>query len=91
MAEKTKEAPSSNKKELKEEKKKKGQDAMRALEAMATEGGRLVKMEVDYSETCDEKIPLAEKMVKNGQIQEAVDMLMALEKQTRTVSFITNI
>lgn len=51
-----------------------------------TEGGRLVKMEVDYSTTCDEKIPEAQKMAKEGRVQEAVDSLMVLEKQTRTVS-----
>ena len=51
-----------------------------------TDGGRLVKMEVDYSTTCDEKIPASQKMAKDGSVQEAVDMLMVLEKQTRTVS-----
>nr|XP_045584435.1 26S proteasome non-ATPase regulatory subunit 12-like [Procambarus clarkii]XP_045584436.1 26S proteasome non-ATPase regulatory subunit 12-like [Procambarus clarkii]XP_045584437.1 26S proteasome non-ATPase regulatory subunit 12-like [Procambarus clarkii] len=49
-----------------------------------TEGGRLVKMEVDYSTTCDEKIPAAQQMAKDGRVQEAVDSLMVLEKQTRT-------
>ncbi|KAK3872169.1 hypothetical protein Pcinc_022737 [Petrolisthes cinctipes] len=49
-----------------------------------TEGGRLVKMEVDYSTTCDEKIPEAQKMAKDGRVQEAVESLMVLEKQTRT-------
>lgn len=51
-----------------------------------TDGGRLVKMEVDYSTTCDEKIPAAQKLAKDGNVQEAVDILMTLEKQTRTVS-----
>ncbi|XP_042239997.1 26S proteasome non-ATPase regulatory subunit 12-like [Homarus americanus] len=49
-----------------------------------SEGGRLVKMEVDYSTTCDEKIPAAQQMAKDGRVQEAVDSLMVLEKQTRT-------
>lgn len=51
---------------------------------IVTDGGRLVKMEVDYSTTCDEKIPAAQKLAKDGSVQEAVDMLMVLEKQTRT-------
>lgn len=51
-----------------------------------TEGGRLVKMEVDYSTTCDDKIPAAQQMAKDGRVQEAVESLMVLEKQTRTVS-----
>lgn len=85
MSEKTKEN-SSSKKEVKEEKNKKDASSI-LMESIATEGGRLVKMEVDYSTTCDDKIPAAEKLAKDGQVQEAVDMLMTLEKQTRTVSF----
>lgn len=45
------------------------------------------KMEVDYSATCDEKIPLYEEMAANGKFIEAIDGLLSLEKQTRTVSF----
>jgi len=59
-------------------------DGSKILETIVTDGGRLVKMEVDYSDSCDEKIPLAQKMAKDGQAIQAVEMLMALEKQTRT-------
>lgn len=53
--------------------------------SVATDGGTLVKMEVDYSATCDEKIPLHKKQAADGQLQEAINGLLALEKQTRTV------
>jgi 26S proteasome regulatory subunit N5 len=49
-----------------------------------TEGGRLLKMEVDYSGTVDEKIPVCEALAKEGKLQEALDTLLSLEKQTRT-------
>lgn len=55
-----------------------------SLSNVITEGGRLVKMEVDYSTTCDEKIPAAKQTAKEGRVQEAVESLMTLEKQTRT-------
>lgn len=73
-------------------------------EEVFTEGGRLLKMEVDYSATVDEKVPVCEKLAKvssasirfdvltnpfrpqEGKLQEALDTLLALEKQTRTVS-----
>jgi len=58
------------------------------LEPLTTDGGRLVKMEVDYSVTCDEKIIVAESLATNGKLQEALDTLLMLEKQTRTVSYI---
>merc|ERR1712198_257214 len=54
------------------------------LDTVVTDGGRLVKMEVDYSDSCDKKIPQAQKMAKDGQVHQAVEMLMALEMQTRT-------
>lgn len=56
------------------------------LEPLTTDGGRLVKMEVDYSATCDEKIAVAESLASEGKLQEALDTLLMLEKQTRTVS-----
>ena len=62
-----------------EDKPKKG-------ETVVVDGGRLVKMEVDYSTTCDEKIPVAQSLAEAGKVVEAVETLMALEKQTRTVS-----
>jgi len=48
--------------------------------------GKLQKMDVDYSTTTDEKIPLAETLAKQGKLTEAIDMLMSLEKQARTAS-----
>lgn len=62
-------------------------DKATTLGNVIMEGGRLVKMEVDYSTTCDEKIPAAQKLAKDGRVQEAVESLMVLEKQTRTVSY----
>ena len=53
---------------------------------VATDSGRIVKMEVDYSSTCDEKIPECQKMAKEGKMHDALDILLSLEKQTRTVS-----
>lgn len=50
--------------------------------------GRIVKMEVDYSATCDEKIPECKKMAAEGKLHDALDILLALEKQTRTVCLI---
>jgi 26S proteasome regulatory subunit N5 len=55
-------------------------------ENSTTDSGRIVKMEVDYSLTCDEKIPECQKLAKEGKIHDALDTLLALEKQTRTVS-----
>ncbi|XP_029822541.1 26S proteasome non-ATPase regulatory subunit 12 [Ixodes scapularis] len=46
--------------------------------------GRLVKMEVDYSSTVDEKVPVCEALAKQGKLKEALDTLLSLEKQTRT-------
>nr|XP_032523342.1 26S proteasome non-ATPase regulatory subunit 12 [Danaus plexippus plexippus] len=48
--------------------------------------GKIIKMEVDYSATCDEKIPLWKSWASNGKVQEAIDQLLALEKQTRTAA-----
>lgn len=41
-------------------------------------------MEVDYSVSVDEKIPECEKLMKAGKLNEAIDILLSLEKQTRT-------
>lgn len=54
------------------------------MESIATDSGKIVKMEVDYSSTCDEKIPECQKLVKAGKLHDALDQLLALEKQTRT-------
>ncbi|CAB1344860.1 unnamed protein product [Coregonus sp. 'balchen'] len=48
--------------------------------------GKLVKMEVDYSSTVDTRLPECAKMAKEGRLQEAVESLLSLEKQTRTAS-----
>lgn len=53
----------------------------------ATEGGKIVKMEVDYSSNCDTKIPECKKMAREGKMHDALDQLLALEKLTRTVGF----
>lgn len=54
-------------------------------DSLTTETGRIIKMEVDYSSTCDEKIPECQKLARGGKIHDALDALLALEKQTRTV------
>jgi len=46
--------------------------------------GNVVKMEVDYSEKCDKEIPECEERAKKGELNEALETLLALEKQTRT-------
>lgn len=52
---------------------------------LANATGQIIKMEVDYSSTCDEKIPQCKKMAADGKMHDALDALLALEKQTRTV------
>lgn len=54
------------------------------INEIIADGGTVIKMEVDYSETCDEKIPKAEELASQGKLTEALEMLMSLEKQTRT-------
>jgi len=48
--------------------------------------GNVVKMEVDFSEKCDEKIPECEEKAKKGELAEAIEVLLTLEKQTRTAA-----
>ncbi|XP_020856561.1 26S proteasome non-ATPase regulatory subunit 12 isoform X2 [Phascolarctos cinereus] len=48
--------------------------------------GRIVKMEVDYSATVDQRLPECESMAKEGRLQEVIETLLSLEKQTRTAS-----
>ena len=43
-----------------------------------------VKMEVDYSTTVEEKIPKAKELAAQNKLDDALEMLIALEKQTRT-------
>lgn len=54
------------------------------MDAIATDSGKIVKMEVDYTSTCDEKIPECKKLALSGKMHDALDCLLALEKQTRT-------
>jgi len=56
------------------------------INEIIAEGGTVVKMEVDYSATCDEKLPVAESLADAGKLDQALEMLMSLEKQTRTGS-----
>ena len=46
--------------------------------------GMGIKMEVDYSTTVEEKIPQAKALAAQDKIDEALEMLLAVEKQTRT-------
>ena len=43
-------------------------------------GGKVIKMEVDYSETVAKKIPEAKKLAESN-LNEALEMLINLEKQ----------
>ncbi|KAJ8978077.1 hypothetical protein NQ317_000635 [Molorchus minor] len=54
------------------------------METIATDSGKIVKMEVDYTSNCDDKIPECQKLAKSGKLHDALDQLLALEKQTRT-------
>jgi len=53
-------------------------------EIIADGGGPILKMEVDYSSTVEEKIPVAQTLAKDGKLNEALELLLGLEKQTRT-------
>lgn len=46
--------------------------------------GRIVRMDINYAPTVDEKIPMTDKLVAEGKLDEALEILLALEKQTRT-------
>ena len=46
--------------------------------------GTGVKMEIDYSAAVEEKIPQAKELASQGKLDEAIEMLLTLEKQTRT-------
>lgn len=50
------------------------------------DAGRIVKMEMDYSGACDEKIPIHKEAAKDpSKFHQAIDGLLQLEKQTRLV------
>jgi len=50
-----------------------------------TESGKIVKMEIDFTDQVDETLSKCEKMVRESptKLAEAIDMLSSLEKQTR--------
>jgi len=54
------------------------------INEIMADGATTVKMEVDYSEACDKKIPEAQALAAKGKLNEALEFLMALEKQTRS-------
>lgn len=54
------------------------------MDNITTESGKIVKMEVDYTSTCDEKIPECKKLASQGKMHDALEQLLSLEKQTRT-------
>jgi 26S proteasome regulatory subunit N5 len=49
-----------------------------------------IKMEKDYSTTVDELIPATEKLAISGNLGQALEQLLILEKQSRSVSFLCN-
>lgn len=55
-------------------------------DGLGIEGGQIIRMEVDYSSDCDVKIPDYKKMAQQGKMHDALDGLLALEKQTRTAA-----
>ena len=54
------------------------------INEIMADGATTVKMEIDYSDTCDKKIPEAQSLASAGKLEEAMEMLTSLEKQTRT-------
>jgi len=44
----------------------------------------MTKMEVDYSSTVEEKIPECERLAKENKLNDALEILLSLEKQART-------
>jgi len=64
------------------EKTKAKEDVEARINDIMMEGGKVIKMEVDYSETVAKKIPEAKKLAESN-LNEALEMLMNLEKQTR--------
>jgi 26S proteasome regulatory subunit N5 len=66
--------------------KKKGDTENRINEIISEGTGQVVKMEVDCSSLVSEKVPLAEKLAKENKLDEALELLLGLEKQTRNGS-----
>lgn len=65
------------------DKTKAAEDVEAKINDIMMEGGKVIKMEVDYSETVAKKIPEAQELAKKN-LNEALEMLLGLEKQTRT-------
>lgn len=59
-------------------------DVESKINEIIIEGGRRVKMEVDHSQSANEKIPVAKDLAAKGNVTEALEILLTLEKQTRT-------
>lgn len=53
------------------------------MEGLEASDGNVHKMEVDYSSTVDARVPECETLAKEGRLEEAIDILLSLEKQTR--------
>jgi len=65
-------------------KKKEEKSKEDKINEIMADGATTVKMEVDYSSTCDEKLPVAKSLAEAGKLEEALEILSGLEKQTRT-------
>jgi hypothetical protein len=57
-----------------------------SLHAAAAMSGEIIKADKDFTKEVDAALPEAEKQAQNGQVQAAVEKLLALEKQTRQSS-----
>jgi hypothetical protein len=63
--------------------KKKVNGDAKINEIIVEGGGQVVKMEVDCSAIVEVKIPEAEKLAKENRLNEALELLLGVEKQTR--------
>jgi len=57
-----------------------------ATETVTDLKGNVVKMEADFSQSVDKMLPECESLVKEGKLQDALDRLLGLEKQTRNAA-----
>lgn len=63
--------------------KKKVKGESKLNEIIVEGGGQIVKMEVDCSAIVEVKIPDAERLAKENRLNEALELLLGVEKQTR--------
>lgn len=63
--------------------KKKVNGESKINEIIVEGGGQIVKMEIDCSAIVEVKIPEAEKLAKENRLNEALELLLGVEKQTR--------